>query len=335
MIERTQHRHLQAAEKGTPSSGGLVFVRVLERTGNGAFAVEHLGKRIEVRSSKDLVPGEERSGRLVPKGKGFEFLPAEGNGRSRSPEARNAGTPLPSPGPAPAAAETARSLLVQAFVRAGLVPPGKERLRELSEIAGKDGAGTPKRRAALAARMEEKGLSPDREAFDRVMELLEGGSSREERKRRRGDGKRTGASEEILTAEDEGSSPLQVFNHVAAETGSWTILPYGFRAGDLAYTGSIRLWYNGTAKRWEKAVLSVREESAGKTWFFSWTLGKGSSSISVFTDDERWSDRRERAEFKRKLRKLGLKSDDNFNKEEDFDGFEAGRDVSRLVDAVV
>jgi len=173
-----------------------------------------------------------------------------------------------------------------------------------------------------------------------LTELLDGDFSGEgglgdEQKRRRGEGKEVGSPKEILTAEDEGSSPLQVFNHTAAETGSWIVLPYGFRADDLAYTGSIRLWYNGTSKRWEKAVLSVREKSAEKTWFFSWSLGDERSSVAVYTDDERWSDRRERAEFKRKLRKLGLKSDDNFNKEEDFDGFEAGRDVSRLVDAVV
>ena len=338
MIAPSHSRHLKTTGQDKTDAGGFVFIKALKKLSGDGWLVEVRGNKIEVKVQGSLVPGERFAGRLFLKDGGYEFiLRGAGKGAAASPEAGRNPPVSGVPGNLNAA-EALKIVFLQAFGRAGVAIPGKERLKGLVDLAAKEGGAGVRKRAALLARLEEKGLAASSETFEGLYAILEGKEYSGGGKKKDRDGRREAETKplrEAARAEGDDASALNLFNHLSAENGNWILLPYDFYADDLAYRGSLRLWYNRIRKGWEKAVLSVREAAEGKTWYFVWHPENRNIPVEVYSDDQDWARESERLHFARKLRKLGLKSDDKFNKEEDFDGFAPGRAVEKFIDTVV
>ncbi|MBN1837198.1 MAG: hypothetical protein JW820_15180 [Spirochaetales bacterium] len=325
---------------GTPvnlRSGDFIFVRVLERLGEGSWAVGIKGRVVRAVSNLELVPGQRLRARVMVE-QGRTVLRLEG-GREGQVESllRRAGLPQ----------EMDVRLIVTAFLRSGLAVRSEQVLevRRLLEKLRLD----PRRAARLAALALEKGIDPKSPGLEELLPVLTYGDGREERRRYRGREMPHGRRElqKALTEGREEGSALQLFNHLRGREGTWVVVPLHFAWGSGGHLyGTLRLLYDEAKGASRRLVLVVEKEQEGEDaegrahpqWGFTLDRvpagdpesgGERAYRMSAFCSDPE-AGAAARAEFRRlrlKLQNLGVKTDDTIRIDDGFDGLSSADDT--------
>ncbi len=320
-----------AASGGPARSGdGPVEIRVLGTRDGRLWRVLAEGGERDVLIRKGAHPGEVLRGFFDLRKTPPEFIPQRETGQA-------AGR-FPGSLPPLTAEETARQTILRLLL-GGQTTPGPEKIEKLLELSRSPSPAEARKRAALAARCELKGLSPGIEDFDFLYALLEGGHREKDRNRReRGERGQETEAPPIPTHGEE-SPLLLLFNHLPEGEKTWIIVPYTCTVAGVDYAGSLRLRYDRARGKTEAAVLSVRPgnlpgNAPGEgVWYFLWTVGGG--LLRMIVPGESPEAGAQCAELGRKIRKHGLELDDIPYNEDCFDGFDFGRERLHFVDEVV
>jgi hypothetical protein len=310
----------------------LISIKVLNKAGPEEWAAEYRGSSIRIKTTASLTNGTVYTGFLSRKNGVIRFTLKQDVPRTPAASIR-----APGGVPAPGSAGFSRHILLNAFAHSAQNLPPPERLTHLARLIEKTSLRESRKRAALIVRCEEKGIDLEKKAFDGLFSSLEGAFNDTEGEPDKEKNKKPASKENFpVEAAEEGgpdNSILLLFNHLSGTEDVWLIIPYKCYADDLAYCGSLRICYNRKKNNWSKAVLSVRNESRGPDWFFSWHLIDRTIPLRVYTEDPLGADFP--AEMAQKLRKLGLRIDDIIYSEEKFNGFEEAKEFMNFIDETV
>ncbi|MFP4206165.1 MAG: hypothetical protein ACLFRR_08580 [Spirochaetaceae bacterium] len=182
-------------------------------------------------------------------------------------------------------------MILRAFTRSGLALD-PERMRSVYAFFRHRGDASPRTVRAYLL-MQEKGLLPSEEGFDRFIEALAGGGGEHPGGRRHGerrggerhkggDGRPAAdvVREAVERREEEPGHLVHAFNHLRDTGGHWVVVPFGFQVDDTAYRGSIRMRFTGERPTFERAAVSLEAEEEGAgAWQFELVPARSDGSV--------------------------------------------------------
>ncbi|MFQ3619901.1 MAG: hypothetical protein SNJ78_03040 [Spirochaetales bacterium] len=201
-------------------------------------------------------------------------------------------------------------------------------------------------RLGFARQWVEKGLPLTKEGLQKLFLMIEGDSSADpiempeaedrvvlENTKASVDGKEEKKREDVTILEE--------FNKKQTSRGQWILIPFRYSLEKLSFVACLRIHLSSSNRSCaafsDKIVLSVRRNHPkAKTWYFAWNPHSSQASLSLYPPlDEAPLPTDLLESLRKKLRKIGLKLDDNKDKGSIFDGFDELESIFQNIDEQV
>jgi hypothetical protein len=304
---------LAARSAEAPRPGETVVVSVIKLLDPGKWAVGVQGRVYPASSSLPLHPGDVLRARVVLADGGIALIVSD--------TARDAvqavlqGQGLPRGG--------VEELIARTLARAGL-PIQAESVRTVRELLTRAPALEARKAARIGAALLDRGIPPAGDAARELLPVLGlgqkgAGDPRRWRRQPLPDSRRAVKAfvEGLAAAPAAGSPALAAFNHAAARSQQWVVIPFCFNAGARDVTGTLKILFDPHRAR--PIALSLCAEGIA----FHLPLQGARKRLAIFCDDGpiRRAAEARLGRLKADFDNLGLDVDDTIREGETFDGF--------------